>query len=972
MDTQTTGPVLWQFADAVLDEQSRELRVAGEPVSLPGRPFDVLLSLLRAEGELVTKEELFDSVWAGRVVTDGSLSQAIYAIRAALGDTDKTRLRTVHGYGFRLDVPIAVSGQHDPGTRLALSAGQELPGIEGWQLEARLETRPFNELWRIRKGDDQQVLKLALDSRAERALKREVTLHRILRQELGAGACMAPLLRWQFDAAPMWVSMPWYPSGSLADWVRSRGGVAQLPMERRLGLLAQVAETMARAHALGVMHKDLKPGNLLVDTSGTALRLHLSDFGSGAVDRRERLDGVTAMGFTQTLQGNSSSEPTTGTPTYLAPEVLAGEVFSERSDVYALGVVLYQLVTGDLRRPLAEGWQEDIDDAGLAELIKAACAGRPERRIASMSELAERLRSWAPAQAVAAVADAPGEQRVALCPFELLGLDQRSQQVISGLQDALAAVLMARGGLRIVLAGDLAARGVTVGDDRGIAQALSVQRLVRGSVQQVGDTLQINVRVMDGRSGDTMWAEAFRGQWSELFDLQDQIGRRLAETLGHSAPVQAAAADPGPAYEAYLQALSCLRDTNMSRVTAHQGGLVALEHIDRALTLNADYKEAHLLAALATCSAFNDAFLDRAVAEQRVARHLAALERLDATATELALVQAESALLIDMDARAALRILEPHHAALANTLFGRNLYGLVLGASGRLQEAAAEMEAFVREQPTDPTGVSSLANLYGFSPLANPPGAMTVLPRTRTKLPKHPAIALAMADLGYWSTGERRYLDVCIALQDEQSGWWHRMQLAYAQDDRPAMCAIVEQWRDRELAGAQEHHACYPSVYYAALGLVAAGAPMTDVAPLARQAADRIEQARRQSDSPRRMATASVLLALVGESEAALALADQALAKAPYEKDMPHAYSVHHELLRTWALLDAQEILLPQIERMLCINPSAVHFGSNWTYAPLHRMPAAMKIFNRAAKPYFERNRAALAPFWGELSALTA
>ena len=120
------------------------------------------------------------------------------------------------------------------------------------------------------------------------------------------------------------------------------------------------------------------------------------------------------------------------------------------------------------------------------------------------------------------------------------------------------------------------------------------------------------------------------------------------------------------------------------------------------------------------------------------------------------------------------------------------------------------------------------------------------------------------------------------------------------------------------------------------------------------------------------MATASVLLALVGESEAALALADQALAKAPYEKDMPHAYSVHHELLRTWALLDAQEILLPQIERMLCINPSAVHFGSNWTYAPLHRMPAAMKIFNRAAKPYFERNRAALAPFWGELSALTA
>ncbi|MGB1557693.1 MAG: protein kinase domain-containing protein, partial [Oceanococcaceae bacterium] len=393
-----SAPVRWRFANAEYNERNHELIVAGEAVALEPKPLEVLLCLLRAEGELVTKQELFDTVWAERVVTDGVLSQAIRRIREVLGDAERTMLRTVHGYGFRLDVPIEIEGRDDPGTRLQLEAGQSLPNLPHWILEERLQTRPANELWRIRHAQSQQhrVVKLALDERAQRALKREVTLNKVLRAELGEDAPLVPLLEWQFESSPAWIQMPWYEQGSLVDWLEAHGGPASLPMERRLKIVAEAAEALAKAHALGVMHKDIKPGNLLVEHSAEEPRLLLCDFGSGTVKSRERLEqtGVTVMGFTKTVHADSS---TSGTPAYMAPEVLKGGVFSEQSDVYAVGILLYQLVISDLTEPMAPGWEEDVADPGLRALIAEACAGKPARRIRSMQELAQRLRAWAPA-----------------------------------------------------------------------------------------------------------------------------------------------------------------------------------------------------------------------------------------------------------------------------------------------------------------------------------------------------------------------------------------------------------------------------------------------------------------------------------------------------------------------------------------------------------------------------------------------
>ena len=99
------------------------------------------------------------------------------------------------------------------------------------------------------------------------------------------------------------------------------------------------------------------------------------------------LSVLSALGMTVTRGGDDSS----GTPLYLAPELLAGQPATVRSDVHALGVLLYQWLAGDLRRPLAPGWERDIDDPLLAEDIARATDGDPAQRLGSVAELVERL-----------------------------------------------------------------------------------------------------------------------------------------------------------------------------------------------------------------------------------------------------------------------------------------------------------------------------------------------------------------------------------------------------------------------------------------------------------------------------------------------------------------------------------------------------------------------------------------------------
>jgi eukaryotic-like serine/threonine-protein kinase len=173
----------WRFAHVELDEAALELRVAGVPVELEPKPMEFLMCLLRHSGEVVTKDELLEALWTGRVVTESVLTSCVAKLRAALSDDAHKLIRTVHGYGYRL--VAEVSRETRTGRQLLaephLKAGDAPPLRPQWRL-AQAFDGGRGETWLVRhaKTGERRVLKFALDTRQLAQLKREITVQRLL------------------------------------------------------------------------------------------------------------------------------------------------------------------------------------------------------------------------------------------------------------------------------------------------------------------------------------------------------------------------------------------------------------------------------------------------------------------------------------------------------------------------------------------------------------------------------------------------------------------------------------------------------------------------------------------------------------------------------------------------------------------------------------------------------------------------
>ena len=376
----------------------RVLERDGVEVPLDRACTEILLCLLDHAGEVVTKDELLEAAWPGRVVSENSLNKAVGRLRAALGDEGQKLLRTVHGYGYRYAGSDAFQNDAAPApesaARIAAAehvAGDPLPGRDGWFLLRRLGHGGFGDVWLVHRRDDgaEQVVKFARGDNGARALKREVALHKLMNRAAGELAPAVPLLGWSLQADPFFIEMPYVPGGNLRQWADRH--LAPLSLDRRIDLVTRIAEAVARIHALGIIHKDLKPENILVDVDedGT-LRPLLTDFGAGGIS--EYGSARTGLTLSTALADALRESPHVASALYSAPESLRGEVPTPKVDVYSLGVLLYQLIVGDLRRPLGPGWEQDVGDELLRGDVAAAAALAPDQRTDSARTLAEALR----------------------------------------------------------------------------------------------------------------------------------------------------------------------------------------------------------------------------------------------------------------------------------------------------------------------------------------------------------------------------------------------------------------------------------------------------------------------------------------------------------------------------------------------------------------------------------------------------
>ncbi|NOS99776.1 MAG: protein kinase [Phycisphaerales bacterium] len=366
-----------------------------------------LMSLAQSHQTLMTRSA-FDLARRAAVGSDSTLEQASWLDHGPFlfkGVKDAVEVCEVGRAGF---APLTRPPNSDKVTR-AIAPQEEdtlgwrpatslmVPGRRGWWLERKIGEGGFGEVWLARheKTRDVRAFKFCFQSERLRTLKRELTLFRLLKEKLGDRPDIARLWEVRLDEAPYYLEMEYTAGGSLLEWAERQGGIARVPVLVRLRIAAQVARALAAAHSAGVLHKDVKPGNILIHESpdGEA-QARLTDFGIGQLLDAEALRGaqITATGM-DAVSAMTDLGSRTGTRLYTAPELLAGAAPNVQTDIYALGVVLYQMAVGDLNRPLAQGWEDGIEDELVREDIAVCVAGSSDTRLKNADELVQRLES---------------------------------------------------------------------------------------------------------------------------------------------------------------------------------------------------------------------------------------------------------------------------------------------------------------------------------------------------------------------------------------------------------------------------------------------------------------------------------------------------------------------------------------------------------------------------------------------------
>ncbi len=272
-----------------------------------------------------------------------------------------------------------------------------IPDRGHWVLRERRSQGGFGDVWMAEhaKTSEKRIFKFCNHPDRVRALKREGVLFRLMRKTLGHRRDIAQILDWQLEEPPFYLELEYTEAGDITQWAEKQGGLDSIPLATRIDIARQAAEALAAAHSAGVLHKDIKPANILLreDKARDAVQVCLTDFGIGLLTDRGALEehGITATGYTEAFGESNDSSGGSGTRMYMAPEVVECKPASTLSDVYSMGVVLYQLVVGDFSRSLAQGWEGGLEDELLREDILACVSGNPEERFPSARALAKNL-----------------------------------------------------------------------------------------------------------------------------------------------------------------------------------------------------------------------------------------------------------------------------------------------------------------------------------------------------------------------------------------------------------------------------------------------------------------------------------------------------------------------------------------------------------------------------------------------------
>ena len=383
---------VWSFSSCEYDEEERRLWVRGKPAKLGDRVLDVLETLLKAPDYQSTSVHL-SRIWGPNGSID-SVKDAIRQLRRAIehGGIPDEIIATVRGTGFQIVARVAERTFESGELWRSLIQGAPAPGLPGWRLQLPLEPGTRARVWQISNERNHQVrvVKYATDPVRRAALRREDRSWEAFERGLKSQKCFVRIFSSHLTSRPCYLEME-YGGLNLLAWSDSQRAEGGLSRELCLQIMADLADAVADAHSLGIVHNDLKPANVLISPpldQGGRWQIKIADFGVASVVQENRLAELQ-LGD-RTLQPAAAGVG--GTTLYHAPEIGPTTPPTFSADVYALGVILFQILCGDYQKTPYPGWERQIADPVLQQDIEAACNVDSARR-PKASDLAERLRT---------------------------------------------------------------------------------------------------------------------------------------------------------------------------------------------------------------------------------------------------------------------------------------------------------------------------------------------------------------------------------------------------------------------------------------------------------------------------------------------------------------------------------------------------------------------------------------------------
>ncbi len=561
--------------------------------------------------------------------------------------------------------------------------------------------------------------------------------------------CIVPIYEVDERDGSCYFSMKFVEGGQLDEVTRRE----PMPIRRAVELIAKVARTVHYAHEHGILHRDIKPGNILLDANGEP---HLTDFGLARLVESE-------SSVTHTLD-------ILGTPSYMAPEQAVGNntAVSNATDVYGIGAVLYQLLTG--HPPFAGGATYEtirllLDteprqprllnpkiDRDLSTICLKCLEKDPKRRYSSALALAEDLERWLkhepilarhtgiiarsrkwvrrnPSSALLtasliALAAAAGwivwksefirhplATGIAVLPFENLS-EQREDATafVDGVQDDILTKLAKIADLKVISRSSV----MEYREKRNVRQIgndLRVSHLLEGSVRRIGTRFHMNAQLIDTRTDTHVWVEQYDGDFNDLFAIQSEIAQKIAGQLhakisaAEKLAIERKPTDDLVAFELYSRAIGF---TPTFRGGTAGSGQQAIDLLNQAVARDPSFLEAYCQLALAHDQLYFFGF-DHTSA--RLASAEAAIQeafRIRPNAGEAHLARAQHLYNGYLDYEGALAELELARQTLPNNPRIFRVTAFIQRRQGRWEES---MRNFERALELDPRNVNTLDNI---------------------------------------------------------------------------------------------------------------------------------------------------------------------------------------------------------------------------------------------------------------------